>query len=413
MSNAPALIDFARVGEFRLGTLVQRVADLPERFWPRRSNPGRRDAPWRAYLVHTATGQVGPQIDPESGSWQIDLNGVESGSVTLRKGDLGRVPAKWFAPWWGSVLLTYTWEGIERPIVAGPITGWSSETVHSVTLDFAGIRRVLERRTVTVEYPNGANADAKFTGLSLGTLAWEIVSLALDKPGGRLPIVHGTARESGKESRTYPAWDVANLNAETALNEVIETEGGPDVMFRPRFTDASHTVIEWVMVTGTVASPVIAQDTVPDWDTTTARSGVQSISLRSSAEHLATRVWGTGSGEGKGTLIRVATDYEFLNAGGVFLETVVSDPDWVNGDEVLRYARGQLQTLGDMLDQVALGVRAADHRAPLGSWFVGDKAAVTLSGWLSVPDGTRDMRIISASGDLEDAVSIQFQEDSW
>ena len=413
MSNAPALIDFARVGEFRLGTLVQRVADLPERLWPRRSNPGRRDAPWRAYLVHTSTGQVGPQIDPDGGSWSIELNGVETGQVTVRKADLGRVPAKWFTPWWGSVLLTYTHQGIERPIVAGPITGWSAETAEALTLEFSGIRRVLERRTVTVEYPDGMNVDAKFANVSLGTLAWRIVDLALDKPGGRLPIIHGTPDESGTESRTFYAWDVANLNAETALQEVIDTEGGPDVMFRPTFTDDSHSFLRWVMVHGTKASPVIGQTFVPDWDTTPAKSMVESVSLQSSADHLATRVWATGAGEGKGTLVRVATDATFLEAGGVFLETVYSEPDRTNGNALLAYAKGQLQTLGDMIDQVSLGVRASDARAPLGSWFVGDKAAVTLAGWLSIPDGTHQMRIIGASGDLEDAVTIQFQEDSW
>ena len=66
-----------------------------------------------------------------------------------------------------------------------------------------------------------------------------------------------------------------------------------------------------------------------------------------------------------------------------------------------------------MTDQVTLKFPANSIKTPLGAFFVGDIASVTLAGWLSIPAGTRDMRIIKMDGNLEPTVTIDFQEAQW
>ena len=49
----------------------------------------------------------------------------------------------------------------------------------------------------------------------------------------------------------------------------------------------------------------------------------------------------------------------------------------------------------------------------LGTFFVGDIAAVTLNGWISVPSGTYPMRIIKMTGSLNSDVTLDFQEATY
>lgn len=396
----------------RLSALIRR-APAPLAAYRRLS--GRTGAGWRAYLIRTVTGQLGPSLDPVAGSWSVELNGNESGSVTVRKSDLGGVPPRWFTPWYGGVLFTYTHAGIERPIVAGPITGWPSESPDEITFDFGGIRSVLARRFIVAEDGVERKRDITVTGLSYGDTAWQAVRHALNRADGGLPIVHGHAPEPwpAADPVVFNWWNIPNLNVDAYLSEVSGYEKGPDIMFRPEWSNDDKASIRWVMKHGSVQMPAIPQNTMPDWDTTAPRSDVNNVSVRSSAETMTTRVWVTGSGEEKGTIVNHATAPDFVNWGGPFLESVISQPDQTNRSKLYAMAAGELGRSGDMADQVSMTVRAADPKAPMGLWFVGDNANITLAGHLSIPDGSRFMRIIKASGGLDDSVSVEFQEDSW
>lgn len=387
---------------------ILRAAPASLNGWPTRRLSGPLASGWRVYLVRTVTGELGPAIDPVAGSWAVELNGTDGGQVTLRKADLRRLERKWFAPWWAGVLFTYTHEGVERPITGGPVTGWPSETREELVLDWAGPRRIFERR-----YLEGT-VDVKLTGMSLGGIAWALVEAGMAKPGGALPIVRGTPAEAGDHQRTFEWWNVANNAVDKRLEELSNVIDGPDVMLRPRWATEARTRVVWALVTGTSVNPTIAQDWLPDWDTTAARSGVEAIGIKSSADHLAGRVWATGAGEGAGTVVRSATDLTFVAEGGPLLEAVVSDSDQAKADVIADLARSELAAREDMLAQVSIGVRANDPKAPLGSWHVGDKAAVTLGDeWETIPAGTHALRIIRASGDLTHKVALEFQEDSY
>ena len=91
----------------------------------------------------------------------------------------------------------------------------------------------------------------------------------------------------------------------------------------------------------------------------------------------------------------------------------MNDPDQADVTILRLKAQGALTSRSAMVDQVTLDFPANSQKTPLGSFFVGDIATVTLRNWLSIPDGTKDMRIIKLSGNLDATVTIDFQEVQW
>lgn len=361
---------------------------------------------WHLYSLLTTTGEVGSELDPTSGSWSIELNKTESLQATVKKSKLRGRQEKWWHPWSGGLLLTFTSnDGVERPIVAGPITDWGAESRDELSFTGAGIRAIFEHRTVW--------ADLAYKDMTYGDIAWALIQHGMDRSGGSLPIVHGIPQETGRYQRTYEKWNLQNNTIDKRLTELSEVINGPDMMFRPRWVDDTHRRIEWVLVHGTAFSPYIPQDWQPDFDTTAAASGVQSPSIRSTGKSLRSRIWYTGAGEGEGIVREYAEDLTDLEEGMPFLEEVFSDSDQDTPEILRNKAGGALATASHMVDQVTFSVRANSTKAPWGSYFVGDTASVTLKGWISVPDGTRNMRIIKANGGLDMAVTLDFQEAVW
>lgn len=359
------------------------------------------------YFLKTTTGEVGSRIDASSCSWSIELNKIESLSATVGKGTLRRTERAWWSPWSGGLLLTYTdFTGVEHPLVAGPITTYGTEKMETLDLQAYGIRKILEKRTIA--------QNLSFTNLSLGTIAWKIVEhVNTVKPGGSLPIVHGSPDEFTRHERNYEGWNLSNNVVDKRLTELSEVINGPDIMFRPVWANEYKTAIRWEMVHGTELYPFIPQTWSPDFDTTASTSDISDISISSEGGFLVSRVWTTGSGEGEGIKRQRAETLKNIEVGSPFLETVTSISDADNDSLLLSKAEGELASSQQMIDQLTLKFQANSRKTPLGSFFVGDTARVTLKDWLTVPDGTRDMRIIKMNGSLDPSVTIDFQEASW
>ena len=358
------------------------------------------------HLVETVSGTVGRAVDPVAGSWSVEINKADSGSLTVKKAELAGLDKAWFTPWKTSVLFSYvTPDGDVVPWCGGPITGWPSESLHELELSWSGIRKVFERRHI--------ETDLRLTGLTLGEIAWRVVQAGMAKPGGGLPIVHGTPAESGTNERTYEAWNLANNIVDKRLTELSEVINGPDMMFRPRWAVPDMSRVQWAFVHGTRVDPAIPQAWVPDWDAT-SQADVVDLDLTSSADEIASRVWGTGAGEGKATVITKAENLSLVTEYFPFLESVISDPDQEKPAPILAKCRAALSGSRHMVDQLSLTVRADSVKNPLTSWHVGDDARVTLPDtFFTVPGGTRDMRIIKASGGLNEQVSVELQEGQW
>lgn len=364
---------------------------------------------WKVYSLRTITGEVGSELDPVSGSWSVELNKVEDFSVTVKKNDLLRRERLWWFPWSGGVLFTYTGEdGIENPIVAGPIVDYGTETSDELSFSCGGIRKILEHRTIwqTLEYRS----------MTYGDIAWSLVQHGLDRPGGGLPIVRDFPSETGRYERTYEGWNLANNGIDKRLTELSEVINGPDIMFRPRWVDGSnHQKIEWVMVHGTALSTSIPQTSTPDFDMTSAASDVLEPSIKSSGTRIRQRVWCTGAGEGEGVARAFAQDLTTIeNEYSIpFLEDVISDADQ-NKEYVLRAkAEGALRAQSQIIDQLTFKSYTHSSKNQLGSFNVGDTANITMRGWINIPDGTRSMKLLKMNGDFSDVVTLDFQEGVW
>ncbi|MFJ3030874.1 hypothetical protein ACIP5Z_02080 [Rothia terrae] len=361
---------------------------------------------WKVYALRTLTGEVGSCYDPVDANWTITLNKIEEFSVTIKKRALLNRERLWFSPWGGGVLMTYTDAfGREEPIVAGPIIDYGYETVDEITFECAGIRSIFEHRTV--------EKNLEYKDMTYGDIAWALVQHGMDKIGGQLPIIHGIPAESGRYQRTYEAWNLANNQIDKRLTELSEVIMGPDIMFRPRWADDSHTRIQWVLMHGTSLSTNIPQQFTPDFDTTVPVADIGLPSIASSAAMLTNRVWVTGAGEGEGIERVKAENFDTVRAGYPFLETVQSNSDVKSSLSLQQKADGSLLAGRAMIDQVTFTLRANSRKHPVTSYFVGDTANVTLEGWLNIPDGMRSMKILRANGDLSDAVQLAFQEGVW
>lgn len=361
---------------------------------------------WKIYSILTVTGDVGSPIDPVTASWDIELNKIESLSVTVKKKDFLRREKRWWHPWSAGLLLTFTdtW-GREEPWIAGPIYDYGNESVDELQLQCAGIRKVLEHRTIW--------QNLSYKNMTYGDIAWSLIKHALDRPGGSLPIEHGISTEDGRYERTYEHWNLANNGIDKRLTELSEVINGPDMMFRPVWANDEHTKIKWVFTHGTSLSPLIPQLRVPDFDTTAARTEVLNPSITTSGAGLRHRVWCTGAGEGEGTAFDFAQDLKGVEQWQPFLEDVISDADQSEKTKLKAKADGALRTASAMVDQLSFKFDGYSKKNPVGSFHVGDRASVTLKGWHSIPDGTREMTILKMSGGLSHEVSIDFQEDSW
>ena len=239
---------------------------------------------------------------------------------------------------------------------------------------------------------------------------------ACDGPPGRC-VASGAwhdGRYGGERERTYEGWNLANNLIGKRWTELSGVINGPDIMIRPRWADDAQTRVEWALLHGTEAYPFIAQDWVPDFDTTADMGEVPDVSVTSSGKNLVHRIWCTGAGEGEGTARAHA---EILSSvwrrGQPFVEDVMSDADQASPDVLRQKAHGELLSRQAMIDQVTLTFAANSRKTPLGSFFVGDTANVTLAGWKTIPDGTRPMRIIKMNGDLSPQVTLDFQQAQW
>lgn len=362
---------------------------------------------WKVYPILTTTGEVGSAYDPSQGSWSIELNSIEELDITVQKKELLTRSQEWWAPYSGGLLLTYTGEDrVEYPIIAGPIYDYGQESLKTLELRAAGIRKIFERRTVW--------HDLTYRAMTYGEIAWKLCEHGMDKPGGQLPIRHGVAYETGRYQRTYEQWNLANNAIDKRWTELSEVINGPDIMFRPQWADSSHRRIEWVMVHGTTTNTAIAQDRVPDFDTTAPSADVGEPSIITGGEGLFHRIWCTGSGEGEGIVREYSQDLQGINQYQPFMETVISDSDQDKPDVLRAKAEGALRAAQSMSEQVFFDVHAGSPKNSFGTYHVGDTANVTLGAqWIALPAGSYPMKIIKANGSLGQMVTLDFQESDW
>lgn len=369
---------------------------------------------WTANLFQVTSGSIGPQLNFESHSWSVSLNKTEEFSVNLRKSDLPKVDYDtWLAPWWAGVVLF--WDGY--PIVAGPIISRPNEDFDSVSLSCLGIRAVLSRRIAVTEMSDWsklAKSTIKYTGMSLGTIAKRVIERVQEKPGGNLPITYPVADEftanDANHQRTYQGFNVQNINADDILTKLANVINGPDFMFKPRLLSPSQLTFD--MWHGTEKNTRIFQNNTPIWDSTAAFGAVVGAQTIMSGDQQTSRVFSLGAGMDQGQIITVATNNGPLVRGFPLLETTINSGNSENKNVVAQHGTAKLSNNAGMKQQLQLTVRADDTVNYLSTFWPGDLVKIHVAGWISLPNGTSDYRLLNMNGDESANVRLSLQPES-
>ncbi|MGP5199936.1 hypothetical protein ACTXKN_12340 [Brachybacterium alimentarium] len=384
---------------------------------------------WRVYLGLTMLGALGPELPAavSSGPIQHVLNGHGLVSITTTLDALRGVEREFRSVRAGCLVVTYTDSvGDERIVAAAPISTplKQDRQAGTVTFEGKGVSWLLEDRIVTNRDYQPDNFKAlrgsvvAVTGRSFAAIVSLILRLTVsEKRQGFLPLVLPDELEAGIHERTFEGFNVANNGAWKRIEEITEVLGGPDVQFRPRWVEGSNrTRFEWEVLVGTDAQQTLPQDHEIQWDATVAGSDVADMTVTSSADTVAHRVYATGAGEGAAIALSMA-ELPTLSEYMPLVETTISDPDEEIDDEAIGTSRlltskAQAALVNNALDQVTLNVNADPLDMPIGTWWCGEQARVTTEGWLDVPDGEHRLRIIQAEYKFgSDMVAVDCQED--
>lgn len=369
---------------------------------------------WSAYLFQVTTGQIGPRLHVSSMSWKMTLNATESISINLQKSDLPNVDLRyWLAPWWSGVVLM--WNNV--PFIAGPILSRPVETFTNVSLEVGGIRSILAHRAVCQELSNWsslAKTNVKWTGLSLGTIANKMVQMVQEKHGGSLPISYPIPDEThandANHSRTYWGFDLQNIMVDDCLNHLSNVNLGPDVMFKPRMI--SDTRLTFDFFHGSEGDPRIDQSHTPLWDTTVAISAIENINVQMTGTYQTSRVFSMGAGTDTGKYISVVTNNYAISKGFPLLETVINPSNSDNRAYVSERGISSIKANADMLQELQMDVMGDDSINYIGSFWPGDLIKIKTAGFISIPDGINDYRLLSMSGDTTSKVQINAQTEA-
>lgn len=288
------------------------------------------------------------------------------------------------------------------PLVGGPIGGVVSITETGVSLDVDSWATILGSRFVVPEsLVKGlwtGDRQIRFAGQSLGTIGKSAMVKAMEKPSGALPFTF-PVDEAARHERTYQAFNVANLSVADIHEKLANVISGPDITYRPYV--ASPQKFAWRYMAGSNRDPYLGQDVLHDWEY--GSEDVHGLTVDVSAEFIAHRVYGVGDGQDVGTLV-TRRDVE-VPPEWPLIEKVVSDSGIKKLDLLNEFADGHLNQWP--LAQPRMTVRA-DGSTPLGTFWPGEMARVTVSGHPAFPDDTYDFRILSMSGDAGENVELVF-----
>lgn len=371
---------------------------------------------WSANLFQMTSGMIGPQLNFSDISWSISLNDTENFSITLKKSDLPKIDrALWLTPTYAGVILF--WNG--QPIVGGPIVSRPHENFEELRVDCAGIRYLLDRRIYVAEssnWDNLAKQSIQLKGMSLGTIAKTVVLQTQYKPGGSLPITFPIADElvadnpRANHQRTYQGFNVQNLSVDDILTKLSNVINGPDIMFKPRLL--SPNMITFDMWHGTENQPRIFQNRTPVWDTTAVMGPVVGAQVITTGDAMTSRVFSVGAGKDQGQIITVHTNSKPLGEGFPLIEKVVNSSNSEDKAVVAAHGVAALSANAKPKQQIQFTVRADDEVNFLGSFWPGDLVRLTVKGWVSLPDGTHDYRLLNINGDSSSNFKMALQPES-
>ena len=347
---------------------------------------------WSHVICDLSTGVKQLPVFPADGSWRTGLNGaIGSGSHSFKLRDSKtRLPAgTWrglVAPW--SRVLVVCWGGV--PQYAGLISGhdWDRDS-GTLQVRHQELRALLSRRLVTGTGSYSAGGFFEVAGKSLRGVGRAIVARATagtPGDGHYVPVVF-PADEAGGVTRRWWFYELAN--AEDMLTEIQDTDGGPDVYLRPRWSTAG--TLEWVLEIG---SPNVSGPTV-EWAVDAPKSPAVGVSQATSADKTLTGVIGIGKGSEQDLLLGFAGGLGTfpIRLDGTRQYKTLDTPAALDAA-----AMGELRTVEH--PTVQIGVKSAPAKVALPDVRVGSTLRLRVSGDEFMADGTAVTKVIGVSGSV-------------
>lgn len=289
---------------------------------------------------------------------------------------------------------------IGSSVVAAGIIGGTDYDKDTGTLkvEHADIWSILDDRLVINHGSANVVTDKLAYGpLSLGTIAKRVVQEAI-APGGwyDLPIVF-PPDVAGTASRTWYGYALTQVN--DALKELMESDGGPDIAFDPRWGATGS--LEWVMR----SAPNLAGAGSWEFNLDAPKSAAMKVGATTDTSRFANNAFAVGEGTEKNIKYRsnpVADHSRPAAESSTSFKGVKS-----------------LGVLGDLAVERsrALSVPTKQYRMSIqksgtpgaNNLNLGDAVYVTSAADPWMPPGRSSHRLIKFSGSLGQEVKLEFQ----
>ena len=348
---------------------------------------------WSAVTIDARTGRFGNDLLAfDAPTVDETINEVTRTSINVPKAQ-----AKGLIPLHDGVAILHG----DHVLVAGPLTDKPKDKGRDwATLPIMALEGVFDdwHALGPVEHQTGDGlrtaAASHVDAGSHGSVAWNLVDQGMSRLG-RLPIVHGTPYEAGSVGYPdVPTWNLEKNRIGDLLRDISKGVG-PDIAFQPRIT-AEGSGIEWVMVHGTAAAPMIEQERMPVVDLTAYGVRVADIVPSRDWRDLATRVYGVGSGQEAGQLVSMAYVEPARQLGMIPRERLVTSTQTDDWPELQRIVDGAAQVSASPVAQLDLTLDVDDPEWGLWAWRPGHACRLLVGAdWLDIPAGESTWRMVS------------------
>lgn len=363
--------------------------------------------PWRLFVCETVTGRIVadlPYVGVPGWSYGINLTGGLTPKIPVNqvgKNELRQLIDFWRFSWglsWGDLI-----------VQCGPVidAGYDDRGDNVLSVGVSGIWELWNKKRLLVNASwdkatkpiTDVSADVNLADLTLHDIARALIDNDMDR-WGSLPIVLPDAEPAGTNERAYPGYDLVPVG--TRLGDLTQVQDGPEVEFRPRFTDTAHTHVEWVMRVG---SPRLGNLGYPhSW---TYGGALVHLSADHDGSRMLTEDWVRGNGMERGLLVGHSADSTLEDAGYPHLDNVNGDHTSATEQSTLDgWATAELNTYGRALTTLTAVVRTngsdktgrVTGSPPLTEIAVGDNCVLDIRGHRWLPDGATGQRILQITG---------------
>jgi hypothetical protein len=403
---------------------------------------------WRHWLTDARTGMIVRPIDIPSFAWQMSVSdfGFTTTAKNLGEADASNLTLPWsqFDEYDDQGRLTHratpaelnhmlsmgrralcsawVYDGVAdrrgAPILWG-VLGEREDTWLDTTFPLYSPMSLLDSRYAIRDgvFRDTRSTDTvSWTGLSLRGLASNLIDLATDgKNGGVLPFDATYMNEPGNHQRTdYQAWNVQNLGVKSLLTNIANVQGGPDMTFRPYWSDDGH--VRCRFLAGSDADVYLDMDHAPlVLNSFPGGGSLEDLTISYALPYQ--RVYGTGAGTDASVLTTLAEDLTSITGSmdpPILREMTYSDSDAANLGVLKPKVQAALNANKVTAMQFTGSIDVDDTDSnntllhPLGSFWPGEVFHLDISGFPTLPDGRYETRLMEMSGDQSSKVKVKF-----